>query len=226
MSISDYVSHHLNLNYIENKSLYYNIPPMGIFKIFLVLFISFGLEARPISYSGGSTLMAFSDNIKDSLYYHYSPTYKYSIGIEAISNKYFEKDFSYLRFTYLLNRKNTDISQRNLYFQSGINPDQISENFIGMHGDWETRRWFTGFGYKSVQNNIKDYSDQYIQVGFAPYLGEYGDLHTWVMLKSKKNSLLGGNSTYPVLKFFKGNFLIEFGYNDKTEWDTHIMYRF
>ena len=42
---------------------------MGIFKIFLVLFISFGLEARPISYSGGSTLMAFSDNIKDSLYY-------------------------------------------------------------------------------------------------------------------------------------------------------------
>ena len=63
---------------------------MGIFKIFLILFISFGLEARPISYSGGSTLMAFSDNIKDSLYYHYSPTYKYSIGIEAINNKYFE----------------------------------------------------------------------------------------------------------------------------------------
>ena len=86
MSVSDYVSHHLNLNCIVNKSLYYNIPPMGIFKIFLVLFISFGLEARPISYSGGSTLMAFSDNIKESLYYHYSPTYKYSIGIEAISH--------------------------------------------------------------------------------------------------------------------------------------------
>ena len=84
---------------------------MGIFKIFLVLFFSFGLEARPISYSVGSTLMAFSDNIKDSLYYHYSPTYKYSIGIEAISNKYFEKDFSYLRFTYLLNRKNTEIGR-------------------------------------------------------------------------------------------------------------------
>ena len=27
-------------------------------------------------------------------------------------------------------------------------------------------------------------------------------------------------------KFFKGNFLIEFGYNDQTEWDAHVMYRF
>ncbi len=99
---------------------------MGIFKIFLVLFISLGLEARPISYSGGSTLMAFSDNIKDSLYYHYSPTYKYSIGIEAINNKYFEKDFSYLRFTYILNIKNTDNSKMNIYFHSCIKPEQLS----------------------------------------------------------------------------------------------------
>ena len=58
------------------------------------------------------------------------------------------------------------------------------------------------------------------------HLGEYGDFHTWIMVKSKKNDLLKNWSTFPVLKFFKGNFLIEFGYNDKTEWDSHLMYRF
>jgi len=85
---------------------------MGI-KIIILLIISFGLDARPISYSGGSTIMSFSDNIKDSLYYHYSPSYKYSVGIENIRDKYFNDNYSYVRFTYLLNRKNTENSQRN-----------------------------------------------------------------------------------------------------------------
>ena len=102
----------------------------------------------------------------------------------------------------------------------------LNNNFIGVHGDWETRRWFVGFGYKKVSNDIIEYDDKFLQLGVAPYLGEYGDFHTWIMVKSKKNDLLESWSTLPVLKFFKGNFLIEFGYNNKTEWDSHMMYRF
>ena len=57
---------------------------MGIKILFLFFVIlSNNIEARPISYSGGSTLMGFSDNMMDSIYYHYSPTYKYSIGVES-----------------------------------------------------------------------------------------------------------------------------------------------
>ena len=198
---------------------------MGI-KIIILLIISFGLDARPISYSGGSTIMSFSDNIKDSLYYHYSPSYKYSVGIENISDKYFDDNYSYVRFTYLLNRKNTENSQRNLYLQSGISSKGFNEFFYGMHGDWETRRLFVGFGLKETKKKIHDYSEQYYQIGVAPYLGDYGDLHTWIMIKAKENSLQNKWSTYPVLKFFKGNVLVEFGYGEKTEWDVHLMYRF
>ena len=205
--------------------IYVNIPPMGI-KIIILLIISFGLDARPISYSGGSTIMSFSDNIKDSLYYHYSPSYKYSVGIENISDKYFDDNYSYVRFTYLLNRKNTENSQRNLYLQSGISSKGFNEFFYGMHGDWETRRLFVGFGLKETKKKIHDYSEQYYQIGVAPYLGDYGDLHTWIMIKAKENSLQNKWSTYPVLKFFKGNVLVEFGYGEKTEWDVHLMYRF
>ena len=211
-------------NILINR-FYVNIPPMGI-KIIILLIISFGLDARPISYSGGSTIMSFSDNIKDSLYYHYSPSYKYSVGIENIRDKYFDDNYSYVRFTYLLNRKNTENSQRNLYLQSGISSKGFNEFFYGMHGDWETRRLFVGFGLKETKRKIHDYSEQYYQIGVAPYLGDYGDLHTWIMIKAKENSLQNKWSTYPVLKFFKGNVLVEFGYGEKTEWDVHLMYRF
>ena len=200
---------------------------MGIKRTLLFLFFICGvIEARPISYSGGSTVMSNTDNMRDTFYYHYSPTYKYSLGFEAVKDDYFNTDFSYFRLTYLLNRKNTRYSQRNLYFQSGVSSKGLNNNFIGVHGDWETRRWFVGFGYKKVRKDIIEYDDKFLQLGVAPYLGEYGDFHTWVMVKSKKNDLLESWSTFPVLKFFKGNFLIEFGYNNKTEWDSHAMYRF
>jgi len=201
---------------------------MGIYKIIIFsLVFLINIDARPISYSGGTTIMYKSDSMSNSFYAHYSPTYKYSIGIENVDDKFFNESYNYLRLTYLLNRKNTNISQRNLYFQSGISVNNTNNIFYGIHGDWETRRWFTGFGYKYVENSFgRDFKDRFIQLGVAPYLGEYGDLHTWVMLKSKTNSLTNNWSTYPELKFFKGNTLLEFGYSDKTEWDLHFMYRF
>ena len=199
---------------------------MGIL-VRLILLLSFiNVEARPISYSGGSTAMLITDNMKDSFYYHYSPTYKYSVGIETVKDLIFDQEYSYLRFTYLMNRKNTRHSQRNLYFQSGISSKGRDNVFYGIHGDWETRRVFTGFGFKEVENTTQDYQDYFLQAGIAPYIGEYGDLHTWLMLKSKKNTLTNEWQTYPVLKFFKGDFLIEFGYDSKINWDVHMMYRF
>jgi len=195
--------------------------------IILGLFIVFNIEARPISYSGGTTLMFKSDNVSNSVYLHYSPTYKYSIGVEKVKNKFYDNNKNYLRLTYLLNRKNTFTSQRNLYFQSGVMPNNTENIFYGVHGDWETRKLFIGFGIKDIQSKYgMDYKDEYLQLGFAPYVGDYNDLHTWIMLKTKKNTLTNKASTYPELKFFKGNALMKFGYGANTNWDLHFMYRF
>tara|TARA_B100000963_G_C22492916_1_gene610081 strand:+ start:216 stop:812 length:597 start_codon:yes stop_codon:yes gene_type:complete len=198
---------------------------MGIFFSILVTFVFIcNVDARPISYSGGHTLMHFNDSMKESIYYHYSPTYKFSIGLETMQNKVFSINETNIRFTYLLNRKNKKLSQRNLYFQSAISTKD--NNYVyGMHGDWETRRYFIGFDYKEVKNII-DYTDKHIQLGLAPYLGEYGDLHTWLMLKTKKNSINNKQITYPVVKFFKDNVLLELGYDKKTDWDIQLIYRF
>ena len=183
-------------------------------------------QARSISYPEGFTLMSHSDIYKDSVYFHYSPSFKYSVGLEVAKDDYFDDEYSFFRFTYLLNRENTQNSQSNLYFQSGLDPENFDRHFYGLHGDWETRRWFVGFGYKESFNDFEDFSEKYLQFGIAPYLGKYGDLHTWLMFKTKKNSLGDSWSTYPVIKFFKGDFLIELGYNNKTRTDAHLMYRF
>ena len=168
------------------------IPPMGIMinLIILLMFLNIELDARPVSWSQGSTLMAYSNNMKNSIYYHYSPTYKFSLGLEMVEDKVFDNSYAYFRFTNLLNRKNTKNSQRNLYFRSGVSSKQWASYFFGLQGDWETRRLFAGFNINQIESGGRDYFDQSYQVGIAPYLGEYGDLHTWIMVKAKRNGKL------------------------------------
>ena len=76
---------------------------MGIYKnllcVFLALISISAAEARPISWSGGSTFMYKSNSMLTSYYYHYSPSYKYSIGAEYINDKYFKDDYLNLRAT-------------------------------------------------------------------------------------------------------------------------------
>ena len=114
---------------------------MGIYKIIIFsLVFLINIDARPISYSGGTTIMYKSDSMSNSFYAHYSPTYKYSIGIENVDDKFFNESYNYLRLTYLLNRKNTNISQRNLYFQSGISVNNTNNIFFSFLGVGENGR--------------------------------------------------------------------------------------
>ena len=47
-----------------------------------------------------------------------------------------------------------------------------------------------------------------------------------LLIKTKTNSLTNEWNSYPVLKLFKGNFMVELGYDENDEWDAHLMYRF
>ena len=201
---------------------------MGIRKLSIIctflLLVSL-VEARPISWSGGSTLMYESNSMFTSYYYHYSPSYKYSIGLEYMDSKHFEKEYINLRTTYLVDRKNTKISQRNLYMTGGISSESTKNFHYGIHGDWETRRIFTSFAYINKHTRTKDYTENELQLGIAPYKGEYNDLHTWLMIKAKKDTINNDWETYPFIKLFKGDFLIEIG-TKNSHWDIHYMVRF
>lgn len=182
-------------------------------------------DARPISWSGGSTLMYKSNSMYTSYYYHYSPTYKYSLGVEYLDDKHFREDHVNLRATYLIDRKNTKQSQRNLYVTGGISTKSKNDFNYGIHGDWETRRVFASFAYINKHKKIKDYTENEFQLGIAPYIGDYNDLHTWIMLKTKKDTINNNWEIYPFIKLFKGDILIEMG-TKNSHWDVHYMFRF
>ena len=216
------------LTVIDNNSIKANIPHMGIYKfigLFITLVLASFVEARPISWTGGSTLMYKSNSMVSSYYYHYSPSFKYSIGAEYINDRYFNDQYISVRSTYLLDRKNTKASQRNLYLTASISTKSNDDLYYGVHGDWETRRYFTSFSVLDKRASQQDYTENEFQVGIAPYLGEYNQLHTWIMLKSKEDTRDDKWKTYPFIKLFKGDFLLEVG-SKESHWDLHFMKRF
>ena len=121
--------------------------------------------------------------------------------------------------------KNTKASQRNLYVTASISTKSNDDLYYGVHGDWETRRYFTSFSILDKRASQKDYTENEFQIGIAPYLGEYNQLHTWIMLKSKKDTRDDKWKTYPFIKLFKGDFLLEVG-SKESHWDLHFMKRF
>lgn len=202
---------------------------MGIMRRLIIGFMLAGggvLEARPISYPGGSTVMLKQDSRVSSQYYHYSPSYKFSVGLENVNDQGIGEQFSQIRATYLVHRKNTANSQRNFYVAVGLSPESSNHYFYGVHGDWESRRWYSGFSVQSKTVAGQSRNEQFIQLGVAPYLGNYGDFHTWLMVKVKHTELLGSWDVYPMLKFYQGDVLMEIGYSRDNEWDVHLMYRF
>ena len=170
--------------------------------------------------------MANSGPQSDGVYWHYTPNINYSLGLDYQRDKISDESFSSARLTYLINRKNTAKSQRNLYLKTGVGLNGSDNHFYALTGDWETRRVFAGFSATHTSGIGYDMFEQTLKVGIAPYLGAYGDFHTWLMVETKKNDMDDDRITYPVLRFFKGGALMEVGYHKKTDWNLHLMYRF
>ena len=202
---------------------------MGIYKNLIFATILFMLsdlaQSRPVSWAGGSTILYRTNSMMSSYTFHYSPTYKYSIGAEYVNDRYFNNHFINLRSTYLLDRHNTKISQRNIYLTGGISTKTNQDFSYGIHGDWETRRLFSSFSLINKHTKEKDYTENEFQLGVAPYLGKYDDIHTWVMLKAKKNTINNNWEIYPFIKLFQGDFLIEVG-SKNSHWDVHFIVRY
>ena len=181
------------------------------------------LYARPVSYPGGYTVMTKNSVDTNSMHLHYSPTARYSIGYRG---EYWRGDQYYLHSlaaNYLLHRNNMPESQANMYLKSGLGiaysdyEDFDSEYqplaYGGLATDWEDRRFFVSHEFRLLYADQIDKSfHQTGRIGLAPYVGEYGDLHTWIMLEVGHHP--GSEDSYsitPLIRFFKDVYLLEVG---------------
>ena len=196
---------------------------VGTVALLLVSLNSNISTARPVSYTGGVTLIGESDRQSTSFLAHFTPAHQWSIGLRGEHNR--DQDYALytLHPTLLAKRWFGADHQGNLYLHggvgvaTGVNGNPLGED-IAAHGgvmaDWETRSLFAS--YRSRYLDAGHFGAQFVhaaRAGFAPYIGKTGDLHTWFMLEidHRPSERISMTAT-PLIRFFKGPVLLELGY--------------
>lgn len=203
----------------------------------LLVFLTSYAYARPISYPGGTTVMQMTDGTKSSLHLHYSPSITYSFGYKFENWRDDDWQFHGLQANYLLKRWNRYKSQANAYWKSaiglsvvdnGASSKEAASGFVGFATDWENRRFFVSYENRfTYLNEPINFFSQKARVGVAPYIGNYGDVHTWFMLQvdhepEQKNSMTFAS----LVRFFKSDYLIELGLDENEKVLFNFIVRF
>jgi len=206
-----------------------------IIALAIIVSLSGTVHARPVSYPGGWTFMQKSNGSYSSVHAHYSPTASDSIGAYIERNWQEDITFTGIQYNRLVKRWNGRKTQANFYAKVGVgqaqpfgkNGAQIA-GFTELAMDWETRRWFTEYRIRAT-----DYADNQSihhsgRLGIAPYIGNYGDLHTWLMVQVENHPESNKpTTTTPLVRLFKGVQMLELGYTiEHEEWLANWIVRF
>lgn len=188
---------------------------------------------RPVSYPGGWTVMQMHNRGSTSVHLHYSPTARHSIGMRALHSR--EEDVFALMFqsNTLLRRINRPDSQANFYLKWAAGAGFENNNahpaaFAGVSADWETRRLFVRYENRATAFGEAGSSfTQSTRVGVAPYVADFGSVHTWLMLEVAHYPETGDEiEVTPVVRFFKNASLVEVGYSINGKLTLNFIRRF
>lgn len=199
------------------------IPPfaclMGLLSF--VLMVPTETQAKPISYVGGFMVMQENDETGNTLSLDYTFSPKYAAGL------YIKKERGGNEFTTagpqlntLVKRWNLPHGQGNIFNMTGAGISDLDGNvepsaWTGMLADYETRRIFTSYeGRLMYAGDIETSFWQRARVGFAPYLANYDDLNTWLMVQVDHHPMKEDTFvTTPLARFFYKTTLVEAGYS-------------
>lgn len=204
--------------------------------LLFLFFVSQAAMARPISYPDGWTIMQHNNWEESRLHVHYTPDRKNSLGVvienENDSDRYDVKG----QWNHLLYRNNQKQSQANVYLktQAGIAFEGDEKEPVAsahLAGDWETRRYFVSYeAHVEKAGNLDDGSfHQHGRIGIAPYVAEYGNIHTWLMLQAEHHPEEKGDEQLivtPMVRVFKGDYLGEVGINSNGDGMFNWVVRF
>lgn len=185
-------------------------------------------EAKPISYVNGFMVMQENDETGHTLSLDYTIDPKLAVGLYA-KKESGDKDFTTVgpQVNYLVKRWNMPDGQANIFSMSGagvshFQGDDEFSAWTGILADYETRRIFTSYEIRGMYAGDFEKSVwQRARVGFAPYLANYDDLNTWLMVQVDHHPAKEDNVVVtPLVRFFYKTTLVEAGYSS----NDHIMF--
>ena len=180
--------------------------------------------ARPVSYAGGWTLIETSNRASSAGLLHYTVNYNLSVGARYEWQRGSDTRVTAIQPTFLAKRWFGRDYQANLYFSGGIGTAERESSgtgnsetakFVGVMADWETRSLFVSYeGRRMDLGQLGNQTMHAARLGWAPYEGDTGALHTWLMVEvDHREHMDERTSVTPLLRFFKGPALLEVGYN-------------
>ncbi len=194
--------------------------------------------ARPVSYEGAWTVIQETDRQSTALWTHLTLNTKLSLGYRGEWDRRMDAVFQGGQATYLIKRWFGENYQANLYGMAGgglaygVNGNTAGTRpaaFGGLLADWETRRWFLSYRLRGVAGTSVDSTFiQAARFGVAPYIGDMGELHTWLMVEiDNRADLPDPIGITPLVRFFKGTALLELGWSVTDDQPlANFMYRF
>jgi hypothetical protein len=133
----------------------------------------------------------------------------------------------------LLQRWNAPDSQGNLYLLTGLGEarhgnDADPAATLGLEGDWETRRIYFSYENRLIcAGDIEQSLSHKARTGFAPYVGGYDDIHTWLMLQVEYQPTLRENVTVtPFVRVFTQETLGELGISNRNDVMFNLTFQF
>lgn len=204
---------------------------------FLIFLIALALPtlaaARPVSYAGGWMVHTENDRAINSASVIYSPTARYSIGAKTEYFNDTNNTLHTLTYNRLLARWNERHSQANIFLLTGVGAGEFADETafagsIGLAADWETRRYYTSYKVRGMAaDNGEGMFQQKARVGVAPYVANYGSLHTWLMLELDHQPAQEHNVTItPLVRLFRDDWLVEAGYSNQKDVLFNFTYQF
>lgn len=190
---------------------------------FIVLFLNLGTAiAHPTSFEGGYTLMTEMSSVKSETSLVYSPRWYWGLGVnfEQMND---QVRLTSTQFSWLVKRWNLDHAQGNIYLYGGpgyadfLQTDTSgfgSGGFyrLGFQADYETRKFYTMVRVhenRLFENNERILSQVDLRVGFAPYIANYNELNSWIILNLRTMNDFEDVAVIPTLRFYFNNFLWE-----------------
>ncbi len=145
--------------------------------------------AHPVSYKGAIGIMPNYSRDRQDLEVNYSFSSKAAVGFSAMrmDDESEISRFFIPRLNYRVYRDNERGSQTNFYISSGLGLKRHAGHtdgvgMISTQFDSETRRLYGLLGTEHLLGFDGETMNRFeARVGIAPYLGEFDDLHTWLI---------------------------------------------
>ena len=188
-----------------------------MFRIFFALIILLSsLSAHPVIFKNGKVFWITQNPSFNDIRFGVSKSNSWLIGGRLLEDRKSNETFALVNNNYLAKRWNSRNSQANLYLLSsvGLNTrNSKSMGTIGIHGDWEDRRFMVMQMIEHFSHNSALVSNT--RLAYSPYAVDYSKTSTWLIAhyRIEYNNDQYSYMFFPVIRLFKRNYLFEIGYN-------------